>query len=129
MRALSAKIACLSASLISAAWTFATLFMKSAPGASLPVIAHARALRLNPQDVVAFVGGGGKTTAMFRLGELYAKGDGVVRDDREAYFWLTLAASRNVPEAAEAREKIGERLNPTQRSDAEARAKTWKPEV
>jgi molybdenum cofactor cytidylyltransferase len=38
-----------------------------------------RALRLQPKDMVAFVGGGGKTTAMFRLAEeLAAQGQRVV---------------------------------------------------
>lgn len=38
-----------------------------------------RALRVQPKDVLAFVGGGGKTTAMFRLaGELAAQGQRVV---------------------------------------------------
>lgn len=44
-----------------------------------PVAGYYRAMRLQPGAVISFVGGGGKTTAMFRLaGELAASGHRVV---------------------------------------------------
>lgn len=51
-----------------------------------------RALRIQPKEVVAFVGGGGKTTAMFRLaGELVAQGRRVVTTTTTRIFVAQIA--------------------------------------
>jgi molybdenum cofactor cytidylyltransferase len=51
-----------------------------------------RALRIQPKEVVAFVGGGGKTTAMFRLAdELVAQGQRVVTTTTTRIFAAQIA--------------------------------------
>jgi molybdenum cofactor cytidylyltransferase len=51
-----------------------------------------RALRIQPKDVIAFVGGGGKTTAMFRLAnELVAHGQRVITTTTTRIFTAQIA--------------------------------------
>ena len=39
--------------------------------------------------------------AQFQLGLLYANGEGVAKDERQAYAWMVEAAKNGSPEAAE----------------------------
>jgi TPR repeat protein len=71
----------------------------------------------------------GDPTAQGTLGVLYSIGQGVPRDDVEAYFWLDLAASVKGPNQekyAANRQAIGERITADELSDAQDRVAAWK---
>lgn len=74
----------------------------------------------------------GDGRAQRRLGLLYQYGQGVPRDPRAAYLWLSLAVARlpagEEREAAIAeRDRIGVRLSPPELLDAQDRALQWQP--
>jgi TPR repeat protein len=66
---------------------------------------------------------------MYKLGVLYAHGQGVVQDDIEAFKWLDLAADMGIGEdrdkALRARTLLAERLTPVEVSWAEGRVEHW----
>ena len=71
----------------------------------------------------------GDATAQGMLGVLYSIGQGVPRDDVEAYFWLDLAAGVKGPNQekyAANRQAIGERITADELSDAQDRVAAWK---
>jgi TPR repeat protein len=71
----------------------------------------------------------GDPTAQGTLGVLCSIGQGVPRDDVEAYFWLDLAASvkgQNQEKYAANRQAIGERITADELSDAQDRVAAWK---
>jgi TPR repeat protein len=66
---------------------------------------------------------------LYNIGIRYTLGQGVERDDVEAYKWLDLAADTGIGDvhdkAARARQTIGERLMPLQVKHAKADAQEW----
>ncbi len=71
----------------------------------------------------------GDVPAQGTLGVLYSMGQGVARDDSEAYFWLDIAASSNGPNQekyASTRQMIGERITSEQLADVQDRVAAWK---
>jgi TPR repeat protein len=71
----------------------------------------------------------GDAQAQRYLGVMYGRGQGVARDESQAYFWLTLAAARGDSDAPAARDAVRAGLSPTQRSEIEAAARAWRPQV
>lgn len=75
----------------------------------------------------------GNGLAQRRLGLLYLYGQGVPKDQLEAYKWLSLAAAR-LPAGEERdaatteRDRIGLRLSPAELLDAQDRALQWQPQ-
>ena len=67
--------------------------------------------------------------ALYNIGVSYALGQGVERDDIEAYKWFDLAADAGIGEvrnrAVRARQATSERLMPLQVSQARIRAQDW----
>lgn len=71
----------------------------------------------------------GDVGAQGTLGVLYSMGQGVPRDDVEAYFWFDLAASVKGPgqeKYAANRQIIGERITADELADVEDRVAAWK---
>ena len=71
----------------------------------------------------------GDVGAQGTLGVLYSMGQGVPRDDVEAYFWFDLAASVKGPNQekyAVNRQMIGERITADELADVEDRVAAWK---
>lgn len=71
----------------------------------------------------------GDSGAQGTLGILYAFGQGVPRNDAEAYFWLDLAAAVNSPNQAQYaanRQIVGTRITADQLSDVQDRESQWK---
>lgn len=71
----------------------------------------------------------GDSGAQGTLGILYAFGQGVPRNDVEAYFWLDLAAAANSPNQAQYaanRQNVGTRITADQISDIQDREAQWK---
>lgn len=72
----------------------------------------------------------GNAEAQFYLGVMFAKGQGVVRDDVQAYMWYDLAASRLPPgelrtRAMEGRDTVEEGMTPAQIAEARKLAREW----
>jgi hypothetical protein len=71
----------------------------------------------------------GDVGAQGTLGVLYSMGQGVQRDDAEAYFWLDIAASSKGPDQekyAATRQMIGERITADELADVQDRVAAWK---
>ncbi len=71
----------------------------------------------------------GDVGAQGTLGVLYSMGQGVPRDDAEAYFWLDIAASAKGPNQekyAATRQMIGERITADQLAEVQDRVAAWK---
>ena len=71
----------------------------------------------------------GDPGAQGTLGILYSFGQGVPRDDVEAYFWLDLAAAVQSPKQAQYasnRQLVGTRITADQLSDIQDRETRWK---
>jgi hypothetical protein len=71
----------------------------------------------------------GDVGAQGTLGVLYSMGQGVQRDDTEAYFWLDIAASSKGPDQekyAATRQMIGERITADELADVQDRVAAWK---
>lgn len=71
----------------------------------------------------------GDTTAQGTLGVLYSMGQGVARNNVEAYFWLDLAASVAGPDQQKYtmnRQMVGQNLTTDEVSDVEDRVAAWK---
>ncbi|HEY1806765.1 MAG TPA: tetratricopeptide repeat protein [Terracidiphilus sp.] len=71
----------------------------------------------------------GDVSAQGTLGVLYSMGQGVPRDDSEAYFWLDIAASSKGPDQekyAATRQMIGERITADELADVQDRVVAWK---
>jgi len=65
--------------------------------------------------------------AQFKLGVMYAKGQGVPKDEQMAYFWWLLASAQGGQDAVKNRDLVERRLSPVQRANAQAAARVWKP--
>ena len=95
-----------------------------------------RGLRANLNKAVHFMrlaAERGHAEAQSSYAEMFAEGQGLDRDDVQAYKWLTLAAERasdkRIRDAANrARKQIAARLSAEQRQDAERRARIWRPQ-
>ena len=75
----------------------------------------------------------GHAEAQLRYAEMFAEGQGLDKDDVQAYKWLTLAAKRasneKIRDAAKtARKPVAARLSSEQRQDADRRANIWRPQ-
>ncbi|MGD2084276.1 MAG: peptidoglycan-binding protein [Chromatiales bacterium] len=71
---------------------------------------------------------GGDPQAQLELGYAYALGEDVVQDFVEAHKWLNLAAAAGEPRAAEARDRLAERMTPDQIARAQQLAREWTPD-
>ena len=71
----------------------------------------------------------GDARAQFDLGFIYANGDGVPKDDVQAYMWFNLAAARfTEPErevAAAARDEVADVMTADQVAEAQRLAREW----
>lgn len=65
--------------------------------------------------------------AQHNLGLMYAKGEGVPRDDLAAYFWMLLASIQGNKESLRARDILERGLTLDQRTNVQQRARNWKP--
>lgn len=78
-----------------------------------------------------FLRGGqiGDSACMYNIGVLHARGQGLERDDIEAFKWFDLAVDSGIGEerdkALRARTLLAERLTPVEVSWAEGRVKDW----
>jgi len=63
--------------------------------------------------------------AMYRLGILYANGDGVDLDLARSYFWYSLAAAEKHKHASAAAQRIAQRLSRGDLQRAEEQVQTW----
>ncbi len=72
----------------------------------------------------------GDARALFELGNRYAAGDGVARDDVLAYMWFELTAERSATEEGYEARRMQRRLDPDmfrhQIAEAERLARIWK---
>ena len=69
----------------------------------------------------------GDRRAMLALGRRYLKGLGVPQDYVLAHMWFNLAASRGENEALKERDSLAENLTPSERAEAQKRAREWRP--
>jgi TPR repeat protein len=70
----------------------------------------------------------GDVTAQAAIGVLYSIGQGVPRNDVEAYYWLGMAASvkgANQPQYAANRQIVGARITTDEQADVEERVAKW----
>ena len=68
----------------------------------------------------------GDATAQYELGVIYLFGQGVEKDNVDAYAWLNLSAANGSDDAAWRRDSIVRMLTPQQISDAEKRTEELK---
>jgi len=66
----------------------------------------------------------GVVDAQFNLAKLYEQGLGVGADPIEAYAWYAAAAEQGDGEAAQARDRLAQSMNPSERAEANKRAQT-----
>ena len=83
---------------------------------------HAEALT---QWRAAARSGDGK--AMLGLGHLYLQGLGAPQDYVLAHMWFNLAASRGEKEAIGRRDALAAKMTPSERAEAQKRAREWRP--
>jgi len=69
----------------------------------------------------------GDAVSQFRIGQAYALGLGVARDDVFAHMWLSLAAAGGFDEAKKARDELASGMTATELARADALAAAWKP--
>ena len=69
----------------------------------------------------------GDRRAMLALGRIYLKGLGAPQDYVLAHMWFNLAASRGENEALKERDSLAENLTPSERAEAQKRAREWRP--
>ena len=70
---------------------------------------------------------GGDSKAMLALGTLYVQGLGAPQDYVLAHMWFNLAASRGENGAAQERDALSEKMAPSERAEAQKRAREWRP--
>ena len=68
----------------------------------------------------------GDSRAMLALGRLYLKGLGAPQDYVLAHMWLNLAASRGERAAVSERDALAARMTPSERAEAQKRARAWR---
>ena len=76
----------------------------------------------------------GNASAQYNLGVMYALGQGVPRDNVQAYMWFDLAAARfSAPEeeyrdqAVIDRDFVASKMTPAQIAEAQRLAREWRP--
>jgi len=69
----------------------------------------------------------GDAKAQNNLGNMYDNGQGVAKDDAEAYEWYLLAGAQGDEEAKKAIELMERVLTPAQRAEGQKRAREFKP--
>lgn len=67
----------------------------------------------------------GLADAQYNLGALYEAGKGVPNDWLQAYIWYSIATRQGDTDAAAARERVAQHLDPKLRQQADDYAKTW----
>ena len=67
----------------------------------------------------------GYAAAQFNLALMYDEGEGVPKDDVQAYMWFNLAAAQEYEDAAEHRDKLAEKMTPGQVAEAQRLASRW----
>lgn len=60
--------------------------------------------------------------AQYNLGVMYAKGEGVPRNDQEAYVWFSLVAVSDSSSEKQLRDAIGQKLSSAERAAAQEKA-------
>lgn len=68
----------------------------------------------------------GDADAQYILAIMYEKGEGVPKDDETAYFWWLLSSVKDQT-SEERRDIVEKRLTHQQRTNAQAKARDWKP--
>ena len=68
----------------------------------------------------------GYASAQLNLGVMYANGEGVVQDYVTAHVWYNLAGIHGDEKAREYRDRIAEKMTPSQIAEAQRRAREWK---
>lgn len=71
----------------------------------------------------------GDPEAQFYLAMLYHRGDGVAKDDAEAYKWLSLAHAANPQIGGQVLERLDQSLSRTIIAEGKRRAALWSPIV
>ena len=61
----------------------------------------------------------GDSAAQFSLGVMYLNGQGISKDEVQAYVWLNLAGANNISAAAEIRKQLDVSLSPQQKAEAQ----------
>lgn len=69
----------------------------------------------------------GFARAQHALGTMYMNGEGVPKDDVQAYMWLSQAAARGVTAAAQKRDRLASLMSSAQIAEAEKLVREWKP--
>jgi hypothetical protein len=69
----------------------------------------------------------GHPDAQRDLGVMYFDGEGVQQDLVQAHMWLNLAAAQGDLKSQQAREKVAEKMTPSQIAEAQRLAREWKP--
>ncbi len=71
----------------------------------------------------------GDKQSQYNLASIYANARGSMRNDKEAFFWVTLASVENTePQVTALHDTLASRLTPTEISEAQQRASLWVPE-
>ncbi|MCC7036113.1 MAG: sel1 repeat family protein [Alphaproteobacteria bacterium] len=71
----------------------------------------------------------GDKMSQYNLASIYASGRGSMRNDKEAFFWVTLASVENTePQVTALHDTLAARLTPADISEAQQRASLWVPE-
>jgi hypothetical protein len=68
----------------------------------------------------------GVAAAQHNLAELYANGEGVPKNDAEAYFWWNLAAAQGHEKAKTSRDIVEKKMTREQIAEAQRRSAAWK---
>ena len=56
---------------------------------------------------------------------MYGDGNGVKRDDIQAYFWISLAVAQGVADAEQSQNVLASRMTSDQITEAERMAREW----
>jgi hypothetical protein len=78
-------------------------------------------------DVLQPLAQSGYTRAQDRLGEMYAGGMGVPKNNNQAYIWYSLAAQGGSTIAPAERERIARLLQPAEVQQADVVVQNWRP--
>ncbi len=71
----------------------------------------------------------GDKMSQYNLASIYANGRGSMRNDKEAFFWVTLASVENTePQVTALHDTLAARLTAGEISDQQQRAALWVPE-
>ena len=67
----------------------------------------------------------GNMLAQYRIGFIYANGEGVPKNDIAAYMWFNLSAAQGDKEASKAMIALGEKMTTDQISEAQRLSSKW----